>query len=259
MERWQQNVLEIVRKSGAISRPQFGTAAIKGQKTKDAADIVTEVDQAVEKYLAAEFTSLDPTIAFVGEEYGGDRSAERFWLVDPIDGTQLYVRGLPFCTTMVTLIEQNKPTMGIIYDFVQDILYYAMAGSGAFANDRPLQVSDRGWQEAFVGYESKIEKPGNLEKYLEVKAGAYPVKFMSSGYEYILVATGQIDGRITYDPYGFDYDFAPGCLLVQEAGGVVSNIGSSSYDYRELNTIAANPRLHAALTAGDAAIFPVSK
>ena len=94
---------------------------------------------------------------------------------------------------------------------------------------------------------------------MEVKKLCSPLKFMCAGHEFAMVASGKLEGRIMYDPYGFDYDFAPGSLLVSEAGGVVTNIGSDKYDYRNLNSIAANPKLHQALTEGEGALFPLGR
>lgn len=63
-----------------------------------------------------------------------------------------------------------------------------------------------------------------------------------------MVAAGKVDGRVTFEPYGNDYDFAPGSLLVEEAGGVVRNLGSDTYDYRNTDFIAANPIIYKELT-----------
>ena len=79
----------------------------------------------------------------------------------------------------------------------------------------------------------------------------------SSGFEFAMVASGKLDGRLCFDSYGKDYDFAPGSLLVEEAGGVVANIGSREYDYRNGNFIAANPLVFKQLTEGPDAIFPI--
>jgi fructose-1,6-bisphosphatase/inositol monophosphatase family enzyme len=81
---------------------------------------------------------------------------------------------------------------------------------------------------------------------------------VSAGYEFVLVATGKLEGRICVDAFGKDYDFAPGSLLVSEAGGIVANIGSTTYDYRNTNLIAGNKALFDDLTQGTDAIFPIT-
>ncbi len=74
-----------------------------------------------------------------------------------------------------------------------------------------------------------------------------------------MVASGKLEGRVTLDPYGKIWDYAPGSLLVSEVGGIVTNIGKETYDYRNLNSIVTNPIIYKELTEGETAIFPVEK
>jgi myo-inositol-1(or 4)-monophosphatase len=256
MEKYS-DILKIVRSTRDITLPSWGRVEVLNQKDDSAASVVTAIDQEVEQYLATEFKKSFPEVQYVGEEFGGDRTADKFWLVDPIDGTGHYVRGLPYCTTMIALIENGEVSLGIIYDFVNDILYYASKGQGAFANSEPIAVSSREIGQSYVCYESDISKAENFEKYLQFRNLCTPVSHVCAGYEHVLVATGKIEGRIGCDPYGLDYDFAPGALLITEAGGVVTNIGSDQYDYSNPNYIAANPAVHQSLTTGSEALFPV--
>ena len=234
-------------------------AEVVDKKSKSGTDVVTEVDRNIEIFLATELQKIESRIVFVGEEFGGDRSAERYWLVDPIDGTGLYIRGLTGATTMVSLIEDGEVVFGCIYDFVSDTLYYAIKGQGAYKNESLIHVSDLGFGYAYIGYESKLTTRESLQKYFAVREHCMPLKYMCAGWEYVLVATGQIEGRINYVPYGTDYDFAPGTLLVKEAGGIVTNIGKQTFDFRNLDSIAANPVLHKQLTEGSDALFPITE
>jgi fructose-1,6-bisphosphatase/inositol monophosphatase family enzyme len=74
-----------------------------------------------------------------------------------------------------------------------------------------------------------------------------------------MVASGKLDGRLALDPWGQDWDFAPGSLLVTEAGGIATNLGKNTYDYRNHNYIIANPLVHEELTVGPRALFPVAE
>lgn len=259
MEQFYTDVLEVIRKTREISLPQFGTVEVLEKKGEDAVSVVTEVDRSIESLLKKEFESVDSSIEFVGEEFGGNRDANKFWLVDSVDGTGLYTRGIVGCTTMVALIEDGQVVFGAIYDFVNDDLYYAVRGCGSFKDGVRIHVSDRGAGDAYAVFETKLEKPENYKKYQEALSYFKSPSYLCSGFEFMLVATGQLDGRIAFDPYGTDYDFAPGSLLVAEAGGVVTNIGSTSYDYQNMNYIAANPVLHKHLTGGSDALFPVTE
>lgn len=257
--QYSEKVEPVIRQVRDVLMPFYGNVSRTANKSDDAFDIVTELDIKAEEFLAERLKTAFPDIEFVGEESGGNRNAERFWLVDPIDGTQHFVRGMPFCTTMVALIEGSEVVFGAIYDFVKDDLYLAEKGHGATLNGQKIKVSDRSLKESFMGWEIHLDKPENLKIFLELEKRCAFFKAVVAGYEFALVASGKIDGRISFDPYGKDYDFAPGALLVAEAGGVVANLGSRSYDYRNTDFIAANPRVFKELTEGDDAIFPITE
>lgn len=256
-DAFASKVFNIVRATRALSAPGWGTAAVKKKKGERGDSVVTEADLAIERMLQSELKKLDPTIDFVGEEYGGKRDANQLWLVDPIDGTAHYARGLPFCTTMLAYIEEGEVRLAAIYDFLTDTLYHAVTGGGAYRNMEPIHVSARSFDSAYLGWESHLAKSENLARYFKMYGCAVPFKTICSGYEFALVASGKLEGRVQFDPYGKDYDYAPGSLLVSEAGGVVANLGVHTYDYRNLDFIAANPSVFAALTEGPDATFPI--
>ena len=256
MNQFHTDALRIIRSTRTVSLPNWGTAEITAQKSEGAHDVVTKLDTDIERYLKTEFEKLDPSISFVGEEFGGDRNAKKKWLVDPIDGTAHFIRGTPFCTTMVALIEDEKVIFSAIYDFIQDVMYQAVLGEGAFQEDKPIHVSERSLREAYISYESNLGTQDNLLKYLGFRKQVGSIQLLCSGFEFVQVALGKIEGRICVDPYGKDWDFAPGSLLVSEAGGIVTNIGSSTYDYRNVNLLATNKKVYEALTSGPDALFP---
>lgn len=261
MDSFYNDALETIRRTRDISLPQFGTATIKAYKDTETTDGVTEIDENIENFLHKELSALDPTVGFSGEETGGARDWERYWLVDPVDGTGLYTRGMPYCTTIVSLIENDRVIFGVIYDFVNDIVYYAVRGQGAFANDEPLKVSSRSMvnDRAYVGYEMREDDPDGREVRAKLLSRCGPIKFPCSGYEYVLIAKGQIEGRVCSHPYGYDYDFAAGCLLVEEAGGRAANIGRTDYRPSIRPHLATNQVLFTELTEGPSALFPVKE
>ena len=259
MENLVEKVLPIIRSTREITLPFYGKAESVAEKNGGTLDIVTKLDRDVEQYLREEFRKLDPSIGFVGEEFGGDRTVEKFWLVDPIDGTPHFVRGMPFCTTMVALIDKGEVVFSAVYSFAEDIMYHAEKGKGAFANGKKISVSDRPLTHSVVILETRLEKPANREIRDKLHGKCWLMQIACAGYELALVATGRIEGRIAADGFGKDYDYAPGSLLVQEAGGYVYNLGSDSYDYKNGNFIAGNKHLVEGLTEGLDAIFPVNQ
>jgi myo-inositol-1(or 4)-monophosphatase len=254
---YKNKILPIIRQTRAISLSKYGVDKIIRQKGQSQVDVVTEVDIKIEKLLKNKLKILYPDIEFVGEELGGNRKSSRFWLVDPIDGTGHYIRGLPFCTTMLALIDKGKPVFSVIYDFVKDEVYWAQSGGGAFCNKTRIGVSNRKPQKSYIACETHLAKPANIKILNSLEKKMAIMSTISSGWEHAMVATGKLDARICFDPYGCDYDYAPGALLIAEAGGIVRNLYSNKYDYRNVNFIAAAPAIYKELTKGPSAIFPV--
>ncbi len=234
----------------------WGKAEAIHQKDDSAWSIVTAIDIEVEKRMSLALAKKFSDIAFVGEEAGGDRNAEKFWLMDPIDGTMHYSRGMPFCTSMIALIENGHVTFSVIYDFLNDKMYHAQKGKGAFCNEEPIHVSTRDMKNALVALETKTHIEKNEHTRKRLRALTDIINTYSAGFEFVMVATGKFEARICLDPWGNDYDYAPGSLLVTEAGGVVLNLGSRTYDYRNLNFIASNKPVFEELTSGEGALFP---
>lgn len=209
---------------------------------KDDKTAVTEMDVMVEERLREALRELDPSIAFSGEETGVDYDRKTFWLVDPIDGTEPFIRGLPFSSNMITLIDNGQPVMSIIYIFTLDEYYLAIEGKGATRNGHPIHVSNRPLNRAFVVAGGGFSRGGLMTTYgrLRQKVAALP-QTNASGFELSAIARGAFDGRIMWHASGKAWDFAPGCLLVKEAGGHVENIGAPGWDFRNLQVLAANP------------------
>ena len=255
--QYSDTTLPLFRKVRDILLPQYGNVETVRGKSESPVDVVTDVDEAVETYLAQALEGAFPHIPFVGEEGGGDRTAKQFWLCDPIDGTAHYVRGTPFCTSMLSLIDEGKVVFSAVYDFINDNMYFAERGHGAYCEDTKLSVSDRPLHKAYLDIETKITNPEHARIYHALRDQAVVFKTISAGFEFMMIASGKFEARIQLDPWGEDYDFAPGSLLVEEAGGRVANIGSHTFDYRNLNAIMANPVVFKELTEGEDALFPI--
>lgn len=243
----KEQILAIVRGVCEMVLPYYGNVEFVF-KDSTVYNPVTELDKKVEAYLAKNLAALDASVGFVGEETGGNRNVERFWLCDPIDSTFHFIRGQAFCTTMLALVEGGQVMFSVIYDFVNDNMYVAEKGKGAMLNGKRIKVSKRPLREAMLCWETKLKNEENWAAHRTLEENAMLFKTISAGYEFAMVASGRLEGRICFDPYGSDYDFAPGALLVEEAGGKVSNLGSDTYDYRNLNFLAANPIVHEELT-----------
>jgi len=249
-------VLELITKAGKNLKPYFGKIKGQGYKGGNAADIVTSLDIEMEELLASSLKKHYPLIGFKGEESGLREKAEMFWLADPIDGTGYFTRGIPGCTIMIALIDSKEIVFSVIYDFINDNLYYAQKGQGAYCNNQKIHVSNLAPEEGYLYLEcdineSTLPKFESLRRLSMVLSSGYP-----PGFEYAMVASGKIEGRINFKPLGCDFDYAAGIFLVKEAGGIVTNIGSDKFNYTNLNSIASNEKVYKALTKGKNPIFP---
>lgn len=248
----------VVLEAGEVLAKNFGTANVTHQKSERGVDVVTQLDVDVENLIAQRLFDFDNNIGFVGEEFGERQQSDRFWLVDPIDGTSHFVRGIPYCTTMVALVEDGQVVLSLINNFVTHELFEAARGKGSKLNGQPIHVSTRSLKEAYIAYESDLKSPESLDKFLKMRHATTLLTTINCGYEYGLIASGKLEGRICVEPFGKDWDYAPGSLLVAEAGGKVTNIGNSSYDYKNHNFLATNSVVHGELTQGENALFPQS-
>ena len=213
---------------------------------------VTELDIYVEEELNNALRGYDGAIGFQGEETGARGNAETYWLVDPIDGTRMFIRGLPSCTNMIALIDAGRPVLSVIYNFVLDEWYQAMAGRGAFLNGQRLRVSPT--QElagSVFAIEVDVRRNHNRDFYAALwDCGVANLNLVCAGYEFAHVASGKIAGRITKDGWAAPYDLAPGALLVEEAGGYVATPDGAPYTVEALGVIAcASAELFAQLKA----------
>ena len=236
---YKTKVLPILKEAEKELQKYYGNVGKVENKSENPADVVTELDKNTETLIAKWLKKIDPTIEFVGEEFGGNQNSDRFWLCDPID-------------------ENGEVVFAAINDFTRGDMYWAEKGKGAWKNSEQIRVSSRPLNQAYVFTEVKnLEDEEALERYLRLRKQCIQMDTVSAGYEYIMAASGRAEGRITLEACGKIWDYAPGSLLVTEAGGVVTNIGKATYDYRLLSNIAVNPVLYKELTQGKDAIFPV--
>lgn len=227
----------------------FGTIGIKFHKAH-ARDFVTDIDIAVETELKKQLTTHFD-VDFYGEELGYEKSSKRYWLTDPIDGTNCYVRGLPFATCALAYVEDNEVLIGIIYDFVRDELYMAEKGEGAFMNGERMSVSSRQLNEAFFA-SSYGAKPETIEKsrvfFEYLRRNAWPMDVVASCYKYAMVASGKLDLYTAPGGSGKQWDHAAGIVLIREAGGVYKDFKGKDADLHEIRYVASNPTIYREIT-----------
>lgn len=221
---------------------------------KDDGSPVTELDVKIEKLLRERLAAIVPGVGFYGEETTHDQLAKSSWLVDPIDGTDAFIRGLPFCSNLISLLENGQVTLGIIYNFVYDEFYHAIRGQGAYVNGKRISVSHRPFERSTIILESSTDYKHELayaRSLFSTMSADQVAQRVMYGYDLALLASGKVDGVICKEPYEHIWDVAPGALLVEEAGGIVRNLHSDTYNLDNLDFVAGTHEVYDTLRTAE--------
>lgn len=188
---------------------------------KDDFSPVTEWDVAVENRLQAALAESFPEFGFQGEETGHTGDTETYWLVDPIDGTSSFIRGLAYSTNMAALVHKGIVVASVIYDFVHDAMYTALKDGGAFKDGQPIQVNTtRRSGDLLLYVMTRKQFPLIREALAELHMRTVQ-PMGGAGHAYSLLAEGKIDGIVNIHTTMGVYDNAPGLLLAEEAGAAI--------------------------------------
>jgi myo-inositol-1(or 4)-monophosphatase len=222
--------------------------AYKGTPT----NLVTEMDARAEALILAELGKAFPDDAILTEETGSHpgRSSRR-WIVDPLDGTTNYAHGIPIFAVSIALEVDRHVVVGTIYDPSRDELFAAERGGGAWLGDARLTVSatavlDEGLLATGFPYDIRQTRDTNLPEYAAFSLRTRGVRRLGSAVLYLAwLAAGRLDG---YWELGVGpWDVAAGSLLVQEAGGRVTDLRGGPLDLDAPSIVASNGRLHDAM------------
>ena len=240
-------------KAGRVLRRDYGEVANLQVSRKGPADFVSAADLRAEKILREELSRARPDYALLMEESGasGDPAAERRWIVDPLDGTNNFLHGLPHFSISIGLEERGELIAGVVLDPVKDELFYAEKGRGAFLNDRRIRVSARDRPEdALVAVGIPFARGSGQDTILaelDAVRGTFGAvrRWGTASLDLAYVAAGRFDG---YWQRGLSsWDTAAGIVLVREAGGIVSEIGGRPIRHDSPSILAANQALHGVL------------
>lgn len=237
----------LARDAGKLAHRAFGTSAtsMKGRH-----DVVTAMDHEVERFIRAAIATRYPRDAIIGEEEGGG-DGDQLWLIDPIDGTANYARGLPRYCVSIGYLENGVPKVGAIYDPSNDWLYSAAAGEGAWRDGERLAVSpiaDMTAATVECGWSTRRSADDYLALLARVLAAGAAIRRAGSGALGLAdVAAGRVEGYCELHINA--WDCAAGIVLVQEAGGFANRF-FSGYGIAQGNPlIATNAALCAELAA----------
>jgi myo-inositol-1(or 4)-monophosphatase len=237
-----------VRKAGALALSYFGREI--SSKTKDDGTRVSEADFAVDAMLHKALTSGRPDYGWLSEETADDPARlgrSHVWIVDPIDGTSAFLAGTPLWTIAAALVDGDQPVLGVVYNAVRSEMFVARRGHGAFLNGRPITVRDSTRIEGIdVAASAGLFKKKKLwsEPWPEVNS----TWINSAAYRLACIADGRLHAAVSPTPKS-EWDLAAPTLLVQEAGGVVTETDGQALSFnqpvpRHKGLVAAGPELH---------------
>lgn len=241
-------ITAIVRQAGEIILSARDVASQTHEKTS-AADLVTEYDLAVERFLKEKLPPLAPGAIFFGEEEAENADPSRGWafIVDPIDGTTNFVRDLRQSAISVALAKDGAVEYGVVYDPYRDEVFSARRGGGAFLNGRPIHVSGRPLAEGVFGMSTAIYRREYLEPTMRLTEQLFRRscdfrRMGSAALDLCNVACGRTELFFEYSLCPWDY--AAGSLLVTEAGGTACTLEGAPLPITERCSVWASNRVN---------------
>lgn len=260
-EQAERVAVEAARQAGAVMREAL-RGHLEVRSKSSAIDLVTQVDVQCEQLINQILRTAFPGHTMIGEEsaaeYGwtdeqvatATMEAENAWIVDPIDGTRNYVQRISGFTCSIALVRRGRVELGVVYDPMADEIFVARRGHGARCNDRPIRVAsvpDLGM--AVMGTAFPSAPASRARATADIAAIAPRVMDMrclgSAALDLAYVACGRLTGSCDLDLHSWDH--AAGALLVEEAGGVMTDAHGTPYTPVSVDSIASNGQIHDAL------------
>ena len=247
----QPTLLEIAtwaRQAGKILMSGVGQKIQIDHKSE--IDLVTEIDRLSEDFLLDHIRERYPDDRIVAEESGIIQgNTGNVWHIDPLDGTINYAHGIPIFAVSLGYMQDGELRLGVVYDPVRDECYTAKRGKGAFLNGKPLQVSaaDELIQSLLVTgfpYDIRERQDNNLDHYSNLSLQSQGVRRLgSAALDLCYVAAGRFDGF--WEVQIQSYDIAAGILIVEEAGGTVTDVyGGQDFLKPPCSILATNGHIH---------------
>jgi len=218
-------------------------------------DLVTEMDKESERLITRMLSKSFPEYGFLGEEGSNSTAAYACrWIIDPLDGTTNYTFGYPLFAVSIALEIEGQITLGVVYNPILDELFTAEKGSGAYRNGIPIHVTrqtELGKSLLASGFPYDVwSNPRNncsqweqfIKKTISVRCDG------SAALDLCHVACGRLDGywELDLEPW----DMAAGALIVQEAGGTVTQVDGRPFAHLQHNVLASNSHLHQVMLDG---------
>ncbi len=204
--------------------------------------VVTKADSEAEEKIKGIILSKFPDAKFVGEEGGGDKTLEEFWIIDPIDGSRNFVRGIPNWCVLIALFRKGTIELGVVYYPHDNNIYYAQRGMGAYLNDKKIHVSKiPTLAKSYFAFGSPRHFK-DKQVLIDLIDHTASSRAWDATYCACLIASGKIDAYV--DGYGKLWDLAPFKVLVEEAGGRITRPNGSEWTTDGSSAVMSNGLVH---------------
>lgn len=213
--------VNISRAAGALTLRWFASDALTVDEKGDGTP-VTQADRAAERLVRERLADAHPDDTVLGEEEDDTSgSSPRTWIIDPIDGTKAFTRGIPLYSSLLAVFDEHGPAIGVIDLPALGHTVWAGRGLGCFLDGRPTHVSDRDVPSTAVLSSSDFTHWAD-DELLAVKHAGFQLRTWGDGFGYAMVATGAIE--VMVDPEVSLWDVAPMPVILHEAGGRFTDI-----------------------------------
>jgi myo-inositol-1(or 4)-monophosphatase len=244
-----EGAISAAREAGEVLRKGFGWQ--HSVRYKGEVDLVTEVDEQAERVIKEILLGAFPSYGMLAEESGRSSGQEDArWIVDPLDGTTNYAHGLPIFCVSIALERAGEVVVGVVHDPMRQETYLAERGGGATLNGEPIRVSDTDELiQALIatGFPyDRAEMPEALELFGRFAAITRGMRRLgSTALDLCYVAAGRLDGY--YERGIWAWDIAAGGLILEEAGGKVTDYRGAGLNLEGRQIVASNGYLHSAM------------
>jgi fructose-1,6-bisphosphatase/inositol monophosphatase family enzyme len=221
--------------------------------------LVTDVDKESERIVADRIREAFPKHRIVAEEGSvGASGGEWVWVVDPLDGTHNYIRGIPIYGVSIGIVYRDEFVGGVIYLPSEGALLAAEKGSGAYLNDNPVHVSSCDTvEEVSLSFDSSIRAdPAGILKVLErLSQSVFNVRMFGASVRiFSYLAQGKLDAAVEFDDK--PWDFAGGVCVLREAGGRITQLDGAPLGTGSVGYVASNGRVQGAILDVVRAVYP---
>lgn len=240
-----EEAVELCRQAGEMSLRWFQSSGLQIDRKGDGTP-VTEADRSIERFLREEIGRRYPRDGVTGEEEGPQPGTSgRQWIIDPIDGTKAFTRGVPLYANLLAVEDGHGSAVGVINVPALGEMAWAGRGQGCYLNGVPTRVSDTpDLRRAYVS--SSGFRTWDPDAVLAIMETGATLRTWGDGYGYLLVVAGRVDAMV--DPVAERYDLAAMPVLLAEAGGRFSDL-TGAPTAAGGSGVASNGRLHDELLA----------